>query len=357
MIEIIRDIERLEDIADAWADLAQNNTLPMLSHSWTVAAAEAFGHKCEMTIFALWDGPRLQAVAPLAIFRNGLSRHLRLLSQELCEPEALLFRDRDALRQLLAAVTAKGPALWLALVRSGGDEDLVLREMQAGSLTYFGNPYYGHAAVLPQTVDELEDGLSSSTRSTLQRKLRKARELGEISFTAEALDEQNWDAFFQELVRVESSGWKRRNKTSLTDLEDQRRFFEFYGDLMAPGRSLRGYRMLIGGQTAAIRLAVVAGGKLHELKIGFDESFSACSPGMLLTHETLKAAIREGLTAHEFLGVAEDWQKHWPLKVVTNATVRRYPFGVNGALNLGRDALARIGSEMQQRFIGPSLAN
>lgn len=356
MLEVIKDVSRLEDIGDAWEDLAIHNPVPMLGHSWTVAAAKAFGHKSDMMIFALWDGPQLRAVAPLAVFRNGLSRHFRLLSQELCEPEALLFRDQAALRELLVAVTATGPALWLALIRSGGEEDLALREMRSRSLTYFGNPYHGHAAVLPQTVDAFEGSLSSAARSMLRRKLRQAQKKGEVSFTSEILDESNWDTFFQDLVRVESSGWKRRNGTSLTDLGDQRRFFEFYGALIGPSRTLRGYRMLIDGRTVSVRLAVVAGGKLHELKIGYDEMYAACSPGMLLTHETLKAAIHEGLTAHQFLGVAEDWQKHWPLEVVVNVTVRRYPFGLNGAVNLGTDALARVGTELQQRFIRPSMA-
>lgn len=349
MLEIIRDRKRLEDIAEAWEDLADHNPVPMLSHSWTAAAAKAFGHKSEMMVFALWDGPQLSAVAPLALFRNGLSRHLRLLSQELCEPEALLFRDREALRQLLAAIAANGPALCLSLIRSGGDEDLVLREMRAGSLTFFGNLHHGHAAILPATPEALEQSLSTSSRSTFRRKLRQAQKKGELSFSDHVLDVNNWQDFFEELVRVEGSGWKRRNKTSLADLTDQRRFFEFYGGSMASSGTLRGYKMMIDGRTVAIRLAVVTGEKLNELKIGFDEEFATASPGLLLTHETLKAAVREGLTTHEFLGVAEEWQKHWPLQADDKLTIRRYPFGVNGALNLGNDALSRIGARLARR--------
>lgn len=356
MLEIVRDLSRLEAMADAWQELAVHNQVPMLSHEWTVAAARAFGKKAELAIFALWDGPRLRAVAPLGVFRSGLSQRLQSLSHEVREPESLLFRDRVSLQELLRAVTQYGPALSLAGVPRGGDEELVLRDVRAGSLTYFGRTFFSHAVLLPSTGAQLDASLSKSARTMFRRKLKQAEKHGDVTFSAEVLDEGNWEAAIQDLVRIESSGWKRENGTSLVDLPGLRKFYEHYTRLKAASGTLRAYRMRIAGRTVAIRLGAVAGGRLYELKIGFDDNFRTCSPGMLLTHETLKAAIAEGFAKHEFLGGAEDWQKHWPLQVHEHVTIRRYPLAFNGALILGQDVLDRVGGRMRQ-FTERRLAN
>jgi CelD/BcsL family acetyltransferase involved in cellulose biosynthesis len=356
MLEIVRDLSRLEAMSEPWRGLSVHNPVPMLSHEWTVAAARAFGKKAELAIFALWDGPKLRAVAPLGLFRSGFSQRLQFLAQEVYEPESLLFRDRASLMELLSAVTQYGPALSLAGLPRGGDEELVLRDMRGGSLTYFGRIFFSHAAVLPATGAQLDDCLSKSARTMFRRKLKQAEKHGPVTFSAETLDEQNWEAAIQDLIRIESSGWKRENGTSLVDLHDLRQFYEDYTRLKAASGALRAYRMQIAGQTVAIRLGAVADGRLYELKIGFDDNFRNCSPGMLLTHETLKAAIAEGLTMHEFLGGAEDWQKHWPLQIHEHVTIRRYPFAINGALILGQDVLGRVGGRVRQ-FAERRLAN
>jgi CelD/BcsL family acetyltransferase involved in cellulose biosynthesis len=347
MLEIVRDLSRLEAIADQWSELAARRPSPMLSHEWTVAAAKAYGEKAEMAVFLLWDRARLRAAAPLAVFRNGFSRHLRFLAQDLGEPDALLFEDRQSLTALLTEIGQQGLALRLSLLPRNGDEMAILRRMRSGSLN-FERPAFGHAAILPPTAAQLEEGLSKSSKTMLRRKLKRAEKFGDVSFLMEPLSVDSWQGFLKELVRVEGCGWKGRSGTSLSHNTEQREFFEHYAASKAASGKLRGYRMLIDGQTAAIRLGVVAEGTLYELKIGFDEAFQACSPGIILTHETLKAAVAEGIKVHEFLGVAEDWQRHWPLQVHERMTVRRYPLAVNGALNLTKDVLDQAKNRYRQ---------
>jgi len=346
MLEIIRDLPRLEAIAGPWHELAVHNPAPMVGHEWAVAAGKAFGKKTVPAVFALWDGPELRAVAPLGLSRVGLSRRLQFLDRELQEPDSLLFRDRKSLEDLIDAIARHGQALALYGLPHGGEEEAVLRDRRGGSLTFCGRPYISHAALLPPTVAQLDETLSKHARAMLRRGLKLAQKQGDVTFSMETLDEKNREAFMEDLVRVEGSGWKRKNGTSLLDLPDQRRFYEHYLELKAASGTLRAHRMLIADKVVAIRLGAVAGGRLYELKIGYDDSFRDCSPGILLTHESLKAEIAEGLSVHEFLGGAEDWQKRWPLHVNRHVTVRRYPYNVNGALNLGQDVLDRVGSRV-----------
>ena len=109
--------------------------------------------------------------------------------------------------------------------------------------------------------------------------------------------------------------------------------------------------MKIDGATIAMRLGLRSQGRLYELKIGFDEAFQACSPGLVLTHETLKASIREGLTRHEFLGVGEEWQRHWPLRRQEDVTVRYYPLTMKGAYSLFRDFLNEGLKRLRRLFL------
>ena len=56
---------------------------------------------------------------------------------------------------------------------------------------------------------------------------------------------------------------------------------------------------------AAVRMAVEVENTLWELKIGYDEQFAKWSPGVVLTHETIRHAFEHGLSGLEFLGRAE----------------------------------------------------
>ncbi|CAN7413926.1 GNAT family N-acetyltransferase [Rhizobium sp. LjRoot30] len=342
MLEIIRDTRRLEEVTESWRALAAFNPVPMLSHEWTIAAAEAFASRAELAVFAIWEGEQLRAAAPLGLFREGFSRRLHLIHYPLREPGALLFRDEKALADLSEAIGKENHALSLARLHAGSLEERAMRENRRGSLTLFADTGSTHAAVLPSTEKALEASMSSSARTTLRRKLRRAEKYGTVRFVVERPDAQQCADMVEDLVRIEGSGWKRRNGTALVCLPEQRAFFDAYSKRVAETGGLRVYRMLIDGRTVAIRIGLVSERRLYELKIGFDEAFRDCSPGLLLTHETLKAAIAEGLERHEFLGMAEDWQRHWPLEVRNHVSVRRYPLATTGTLILGQDIYDRV---------------
>ncbi len=97
--------------------------------------------------------------------------------------------------------------------------------------------------------------------------------------------------------------------------------------------------MRINGEVAAERLAVEHAGRLWELKIGYNEKFRRCAPGLLLTHETLRYVFERGLKAYEFLGHEEDWERIWAADNVHRyVSFRLYPLSVGGSLGLVMDA-------------------
>ena len=65
------------------------------------------------------------------------------------------------------------------------------------------------------------------------------------------------------------------------------------------------------GQDAAAQIAIERGTRFDLLRAGYDERFARCSPGMLLTVESIRYAVRRGLRSYEFNGDAEPWTKVW----------------------------------------------
>jgi CelD/BcsL family acetyltransferase involved in cellulose biosynthesis len=84
-------------------------------------------------------------------------------------------------------------------------------------------------------------------------------------------------------------------------------------------------------------MGVEHGSRIWDLRLGYDEAFSRCAPGVLLTHETLRYAVERGLEAHEFLGQAEAWERHWPCEEDEYVSMRVYPLSLIGQLSLAQD--------------------
>jgi CelD/BcsL family acetyltransferase involved in cellulose biosynthesis len=99
-----------------------------------------------------------------------------------------------------------------------------------------------------------------------------------------------------------------------------------------------------------MQIATEETGRWWLLKIGFDPAWSDCSPGTLLLCETLRHAVRQQLTAYEFLGTVEPWTQVWTLHERECVSVRVYPLGLHGAAALAGDAVEIAGRKVKHAF-------
>jgi len=64
--------------------------------------------------------------------------------------------------------------------------------------------------------------------------------------------------------------------------------------------------------------------------------------------------VERGLQAHEFLGEAEAWERHWPCEEDEYVSMRVYPFSLTGQLSLAKDvyqlALRQVPKVVQERL-------
>jgi CelD/BcsL family acetyltransferase involved in cellulose biosynthesis len=336
-VEIISDLRTFVDLESEWNALAERHATPLLRHEWFAAAFDAFGAGCDLAIHVVRDGERLRAIAPF-IIEHGMMSRLALLGHQTFEPSGILHADDNALELVVHRLQAWQLPLFAPLLARGSAE---VRALACGALwrPQLLQRLRSSASVpLGSNWPAFEAQMSKQSRTYIRRKRKAAEREGAVRVEVVAPLEEEVECHLAEFIRVEAAGWKSREGTSLQRNARMRRFYTSYVKAAARKTMLRMFFLRAGQHTIAVRMAVECGGHLWELKIGYDEKFSACSPGILLTHETLRWACERGLTAHEFLGSAEPWQRWWPLELRQYQNVRLYPFSIAGCVALGRDA-------------------
>lgn len=337
-VEVISDVRTFADLADEWNGLAGRYATPLLRHEWFAAAFDAFGTDGDLAIHVVRAGGRLRAIAPFVI-EHGLVPRLALLGHQTFEPSAILHDDSEALQIVLHRLRSLRLPLYAPRLVQDSPE---LRALACAPL-WRPRPLQGlrvSASVpLPANWAAFEAKMSKQSRTYIRRKRKAAEREGAVRLDVVAPREGEVEDPLAELIRVEGAGWKSRQGTSLQCDARMRRFCTLYAGAAARNGMLRMFFLRAGEQTMAARMAVEYGGRLWELKIGYDETYAACSPGILLTHETLRWACECGLTAHEFLGDVNPWQRWWPLELRHYQSIRLYPFSAAGCVAASVDAV------------------
>lgn len=339
MLEVVSDYPSLLQLEGSWNALAGRFDNPFLRHECAVACAELFCGTKDLAVFVIRTGAEIRAIAPFrAVRRAGVVR-LESLSRPIHEPTGLLFADEDALAELLAATLGNRLSLVFGRLAKDGPEMRLLRGRAAGGgvLSLTEREDASIWVPLPADGQALEAAMSSGRRAYVRRKLRQAEKLGPVEMQAFAPAEDEVVPLVDEAFRIEASGWKGRNGTAILQKPKSRRFFTRYCQLAARAGLLRLYFLRIGGEAAAMRIALQHAGRMWEVKIGYDERFHECSPGVILTHLTLKHCCGQGLDAFEFLGLAESWEYAWTDRTHYYASPTLHPSSLHGHLAMLQD--------------------
>lgn len=341
MIEVVTDHEAFLRLREPWNALAADFPNPILQHECAVACDDAFGANGTLAIFVVRSGSDIRAIAPFHLVRRGGIPRLQTLTRPLWEPAGFLYCDEDALRDLLGALLTHRRPMTFARFAADGPEMRTLREMTRDRAAFPRIDRSDSSIWVPLCADsqQFEAAMSSGRRSYIRRKWRRAERMGDVRFEALAPDEHAAVPALQEAYAVEAKSWKARNGSAILMTPHFKRFFTQYGRSLARLGMLRLYVLRIGGEAVAVRIAVQHANRLWELKIGYDERYRECSPGILLTHETLRHACGRGLSAFEFLGQAEDWEHAWTEQVRHYTSLTLHPMSLEGGLSLAQDLM------------------
>jgi CelD/BcsL family acetyltransferase involved in cellulose biosynthesis len=340
-IEVIDSTRGLESLGGQWTNLGSQRFGPVVSHDWFACAARVFsdshgGPGSRLHVVALWRGGRLGAVAPLVRIRaRGIERLEFLGDRQLFEPGQLLAADESALAALCQALVrqrmplvlqrleADDPAL--ALMRAAASERGMLRIAERSA---------SHCLARGTSWSRV-----SGSQANYRRKLRKLQALGTVNFAVEAPSAAQLAPLLEEAIGVESLGWKARVGGSLNANPRLGAFFRDLCARLAARDQLRIAALRVDGAAVAVQICAEQDGRLWVLKMGYDERFAECSPGLVLTNDLIRHTLAERGAGFEFLGVAEDWQRPWNPHTRQHCALMFYPRTPGGAAAFTIDAV------------------
>jgi CelD/BcsL family acetyltransferase involved in cellulose biosynthesis len=339
-IEIVDSPERFATLNGEWNRLATAMPSPFLRHEWLAAGFAAYGTKHDLAVHILRRGDTMAAALPLRRTRSFPPR-LELIDRS-GEPQMFLASSEADATALLRSVAGERLALDLPRLRMGSaDLAVAMAELaRHGKVVVRARSSATARVHLLRGWEAVEEAMSTQARAFLRRKKRMAEREGPVSFEEVVPDEASAAKHLDEVFRIEASGWKARAGTALLHNPESLRFYRSFGLQAARAGILRIHYLRIANVAVAARLAVWHAQRLWELKIGYDEAWSRVSPGLLLTHESLKHACETGCEAFEFLGQTDDWQKRWPLEIDEYSVVKFFPYSLPGATALVADASA-----------------
>ena len=241
-------------------------------------------------LVGLFPLERCKTETAVGLPATGLYRHafcyLRtpLLRARYARETVAAFFDFIAASSLKADVVELGE-----MVADGPFRQLVTDELyRRGTLSF---PVNAHTRAIfhpAASADAyLEYALSGRHRRELGRKARRLSEAGPLTW--EATDKStDIEAFIEDFLRLEASGWKGRQGTALAAAPGRAAFFREVVRGAFERDRLLGLGLRVGGRLAAQRVSFTVGDGAMAFKLGFDEDFAACSPGLLLEAENIR---------------------------------------------------------------------
>ncbi|VAW79150.1 hypothetical protein MNBD_GAMMA15-199 [hydrothermal vent metagenome] len=348
MIKIIKHVEDLEPYETGWNRLAELAGNPLLSYEWFKACALTLHLKDALHIVIYVEQDRLLAIAPLVKVRRHNVYWLEIMgASRLCEPTDLLTESPEALGILLRSIRSLGYPLILSRIPA----DSSLHREYTGANSHHRSLTKSIPASTSAYIDtsgswkHFEARISSRRRYEMRRKLKRCGKLGDVRFDITSPEPDELETAYQQAIRVEATSWKFRSGTSLAQRADLQQFFKTYLQLACAKKQVRMCFMYIGEHCVSMHIGIGFNATLWILKLGYDENWSRCSPGILLADATIRHCFEQDFTGYEFLGSHESWQNNWGIRQHDLTTLIVYPMSIRGLAGLS----AHVGYAARKR--------
>lgn len=334
-----------------WERLEETSPLPTQAQAFVTALAATMLAGTAIEIFTAPGAEGLGALLPMCRAPGRFSPWRMAGAREVFEPIDALYESPQAVRKLADRLTSERRALWFERVPAGSQLVPALRQAMKGKgLVSIRSTVPCPTIALDAGWLEPEARFNSGRRSDFRRAARKAEQMGEVTYEVLAPSPGTFDALFDEAIAVELRSWKKDAGTAIAADRAKEDFFRAYFRAACGSGSFRIAFLRIGGQAAAMQMAVVRGGRYWLFKIGFDEAYCKASPGTLLMLHTLGWAAREGLQSYELMGGVEPWiAEFWTRDSRETLQVRAFPFSLPGMAALCAEGAAWLRRRLTRR--------
>jgi CelD/BcsL family acetyltransferase involved in cellulose biosynthesis len=163
---------------------------------------------------------------------------------------------------------------------------------------------------LTGTWDTYWGSLPAKFRSNVRNRLSRLTPLGEPALEIIS-DKTEIARACGDTWRLEASGWKDKEGTSITSDPAVEKFYTLLAERAADRGWLQLLFLTVGGRRIAVSYSAMYDGRLFLLKTGHDREFHTCSPFKLLTYFAAQDGYANGLREIDFLGDTESWKQEW----------------------------------------------
>lgn len=302
--------QHIEPLLGEWERLARRgNASPFMWPGWMKAWWHAFGSG-RLRILTVYQNGHLAGVLPLHWLRGTLksttNAHTPLFG--------LLAANEAAAGKLAQALFSQNASRIDLSHLLGGDVGLLQTRGagDAGGYRVFTESIQAlpYVAIDGTCWDAYEKGLRKNHRGDVRRQRRRLEEKGHLTLDIHDGTE-GLDGLLEEGFRVESSGWKGAEGTSITAHAATRRFYTEVARWTSERGWLRLAFLRLDGRALAFDYCLELDRTHYLLKTGYDPAYEKFSPGKVLRYQMLVRAFSEGLAAYELLGVVDPWKQKW----------------------------------------------
>jgi CelD/BcsL family acetyltransferase involved in cellulose biosynthesis len=333
-VSVIRDYEQFVSLEHEWNEAVSRARIPhpFLRHEWvqtwwdsfaapsTRAARSGQGSR-QLHIVVVRDADRIVGIAPLmresAVVYGLPVRRLALVANDHTpRTDFVVAGDENEIYQ----------AIWNSLTSEIDQWDVLqLTQVPHTSRTIPVMSRLAAAAQLPIGTWKSSDSpflelagtwesywasLSAKFRSNVRNRLTRLNQIGAPAL--EFLSEKAAiSAALDDAWRLEASGWKDKEGTSITSDSAVQRFYTLLAQRAVDRGWLRLLFLTSAGRRIAVSYSAIYDGRLFLLKTGHDREFHACSPFKVLTYLATQEACAQGLREIDFLGDSEPWKHEW----------------------------------------------
>lgn len=336
---VVSDITELKHMRSEWNYLADKFSNPLLRHEWFLSAAQALHEKKDLWVTVVESQGKLKAVAPLVKTKRRGGERLELLGvSSLFEPCGLLYDTEESLQLLISALLKQKRLMYLQRMPAASPFFHIFSGLSKYSGLTIDRRTADSAWVrINRNWSSFYDSLSAQRKYDYRRARRRAEQFGRVECKVISPEQNDLESVFNAACEVEAKGWKGRKGSALLYNKKMLEFFSAYAAAVCRDNMLRVFFLYIAGVLAAMQICIEFAQRLWVLKIGYDEQWAKCSPGMQLTMEAIRYVSEKGLEAYEFLGVDEPWLHAWTTEAHAYRSIGFYPFRPAGLYAMSID--------------------
>jgi CelD/BcsL family acetyltransferase involved in cellulose biosynthesis len=323
-VDVVTDYDALVALEHEWNDAVARARVPhpFLSHEWVRTWWDAFRTRdTRLYIQVVRANGRITAIAPLmreTVRMHGIpARCVRFIHNDHTpRTDMIIAEDAEAsyqaIWQALRTSRERWDVLLLSQLEHGSKTQDVLRAFAAreglrtGSWRSSDSPYLA----ISGGWDAYLNTLSAKFRSNLRNRLSRLSKIGPVSLEV-LTGRAQIAAAADDAWRLESSGWKREEGTSIASDPTVQRFYTSLIERGADAGWLELLFLKVGDRRIATSYGACFDRRLFLFKTGYDPEFATGAPFKTLTSLAIEDACRRGLREVDFLGDAEPWKLEW----------------------------------------------